>query len=364
MEEVKARLVVTTAALLCMVTACSPGPREDCSATGDIATLCGFANPEDIEYVEGADLVVVSGLRMDGATPRGGLLSAFAPGSREVRTIWPTGGASDFAADPAYGAPSCQGPAEPEGFYPHGITSQAADTEILLYVSAHAGEGGGREAVEIFALEGKANQARLSWKGCVPTPGAVQLNDLALAPDGELVASNYQPDGSLSHTFKASILGSRTGNVVAWARGRGWRTLANTDAQMANGVAVSADGRMVFYSETITGRLYRVPRNGVTPPVHIELDGKADNLSWTDRGTLLMASHDSAMAFMACAFGRRPCRSGWMVYEINPDTLASHLITKHDGEVVGAIATAAQVGQSIYLGSVFDDRVGIIRNWR
>ena len=63
---------------------------------------------------------------------------------------------------------------------------------------------------------------------------------------------------------------------------------------------------------------------------------------------------------MPCAFGRQPCRSGWAVYEIDPVTLAARPVLEHDGEDLGAVATALEVNGRIYLGAVFDDRVGTV----
>jgi hypothetical protein len=76
---------------------------------------------------------------------------------------------------------------------------------------------------------------------------------------------------------------------------------------------------------------------------------------------LLLATHTDGAAFMLCALGRSPCTTGWSVSEIDPDTLAVREVYRHDGSVVGAIATALEVDGVLYVGSVFDDRVGVVR---
>ena len=67
-------------ALVAAIAGCGPSaPRGPCSLDGDIGTICGFENPEDVEYVSGADLLIASNARWDsrdGGTT-GGHLSGF-----------------------------------------------------------------------------------------------------------------------------------------------------------------------------------------------------------------------------------------------------------------------------------------------
>jgi hypothetical protein len=75
---------------------------------------------------------------------------------------------------------------------------------------------------------------------------------------------------------------------------------------------------------------------------------------------LLIATHTGGAAFMLCRFGRLPCATSWEVWEMDPETLAMHKVIAHDGSIVGAIATALEVDGVLYLGSVFDDRIGVV----
>jgi sugar lactone lactonase YvrE len=240
------------------------------------------------------------------------------------------------------------------------MTSRAAADRTLVFVTAHAGRNGGREAVEIFTLTGAGEDARLAWSACVPMPSAVQGNDIAVRPDGTIVVSNYRPDDSIVHTLKASLLGSTTGDVMVWRREGGWSHLAATQSAMANGVALSRDGNMLFFTESITGNVHRVPLDGSGGAISVEVDGNPDNLSWTSKGTLLVASHTAGYGFAACLWGRRPCRTSWAVFEIDPATLRVNQVIAHDGSLLGAVSTALQVGHNLLLGSVFDDRIGIV----
>lgn len=338
----------------------SPHPRAPCSTEGPVATLCGFHNPEDLEHVPSSGLIVVSNMRFDGPHEGGGYLSAFTPGHDAVRTLWPLGTPGDVRPEPGLGDAGCDGPPNRGAFYPHGLTSMAHAGAAFLYVVAHEGEFGGREAVEIFELRGRGAKAVLSWKACILTENAIRANDVAISPDGEVFVSNYEPSLSIVHTLRASVLHSATGDVMAWRRGQGWRHVEGTTAAMPNGVAVSDDGRMIFYTETGTGLAYRTPRDTSPPSIDVNIGGHPDNITHTPRGTLLIATHTGGSAFLACRFGRLPCRTSWEVHELDPHTMAVRRIFAHDGQAIGAVATALEVGETVYVSSVFDDRIGMI----
>ena len=348
--------------------ACMNGPpRPDCkppTAAGEIGSICGFHSPEDLEYVRRAGLIVVSNLRLEGSLGEGGgFLAGFEPGEAPtVVRLWPAPSGAPAEPEPALGDPTCTTPPPADRFSPHGLTSTTTDEDrVLLYVAAHASAGRSREAIEIFELRGRGHDTTAIWKACIPTAGAIQANDVVLTPDGTVVVSNYQPDGGIRHTFLAALFGIRSGNVMEWSHEAGWRVVPSTDAELANGVAVARRGETVLFAETMTGQIHRVPIAGGGGGIDIEIGGNPDNFTRTPRGTLLIATHTAGAAFMACRFGRKPCTTSWAVYELDPDTLATHKVLEHDGSAIGAVATALEVDGLLYFGSVFDDRAGVMR---
>jgi hypothetical protein len=48
-----------------------------------------------------------------------------------------------------------------------------------------------------------------------------------------------------------------------------------------------------------------------------------------------------------------------VLLEIDPATMAVTEVLRHEGAVVGAVASAQQVGERVYLGAVFGDRIGV-----
>ncbi len=193
-------------------------------------------------------------------------------------------------------------------------------------------------------------------------PEGTSANDVALGPDGAILASNFAP--SLESTLAGIklLFGRPTGDVMIWQRGHGWQTVPGTAASGANGVAFSPDGETIFFAETGGGRIVRMARDG-SRRIDVEVEGMPDNLSWTSEGQLLLAGHESALGFVACR-SAAACRSPWRVDEIDPATMKVREVFIHDGSVVGAVATAQAAGDRIYLGAVFGDRIGVLENTR
>ncbi len=360
--------------LLATAIGCATEPRSACipdPPPGSVGSICGFANPEDVEAVPAAGLLIVSQMRRGSS---GGSLAALAlaalpldPGAQKhtrPRRLWPSGDQRrDRSTAAPLGEPSCTEPPAADVFAPHGLSSAATDIPgvVRIAVVGH----GGREAIELFDLTGAGDSAALSWRGCVPLPPGTTGNDVSLAADGEIVVSNYMPQmggwRGLYHTLKSG-LGFNTGDVMAWRSGQGWRHLTGTAAPAPNGVLVTPDGATVFYAETGSGRVSRVPRAGAaagSTAEHVVIGGNPDNLSLSPRGTILAATHTDGAAFLLCAFGRVPCRTGWSLFEIDPATLHARQLLHHDGSVVGAVASAAEVDGRTYFGAVFDDRIGV-----
>ena len=350
--------------LALLVAGCSSTPRPPCDSTpppGKLGSVCGFENPEDVEAIPQAGVILVSNMRPLSGAAGGGFIMALPVHGTTPYKVWPR---EDAVLTPLLGDASCTTPPPPDAFAPHGITSRPTDTPGIVRVAVvhHLT----REAIELFDLVGSGKDVRLAWRGCIPLPPDTAGNDVAIAPDGEIVTGSFQPTVQTPRSFYYMLksgLGLSTGDVMAWRPATGWRHLPGTSAACANGVAVSPDGASVFYAETGTGLVVRVPRAGLPPgekPRTVDVGGRPDNLAWSPRGTLLVAVHTSGAKPLLCTFGRTPCRASWKITELDPATLAAHDVLADDGTVVGAVASATEIDGCTYVGSVFDDRIGVV----
>ena len=353
------------ACLALLAVACGGTPRGDCDpdpAPGVVGSVCGFRNPEDVEYVASASLLLVSGLR-NGEQPGSLSILPLRPDGRPdgaPQRLWPREG-QDAADEPAT-LGECMHP--PAFFAPHGIDAgtRRADGSVPLAVVNH----GERESVELFDLTGRGAAAQLRWRGCVRLPEDTTGNDVALATDGSLFVTNYQPVSGGLHGFTYTVrggLGFATGDVLVWRPDEGWQRLPGTRGAHPNGITLAPDGGRVFFAEMNAGAVRESPTDTDLAEQNeagaITIGGRPDNLSWSPQGSLLSAVHLAGPGVLACRWGRLPCRTAWALIEIEPDLSSAVELLRHDGEAVGGVSSAVEVAGRFYLGAIRDDRIGV-----
>ena len=188
--------------------------------------------------------------------------------------------------------PACTAPPDLERFAAHGLGSRtAADGTVTLAVVGH----GAREAIELFELE-------------VPLPPDAMGNDVAIAPDGEIMVTKFIPyREGIALRFQAlrASVGFESGEVLAWSPERGWRAVAGTRGAGPNGRLLAA--------------------------VHL---GGARAL------------------FQACLLH-------WAVFEVDPESLAAREILDHEGEVLCGATSVTKVCDRHVIGSMNETRVGV-----
>jgi hypothetical protein len=346
------RRAARAALALAAVFGCSDPPPRPCGAApGGLATVCGLARPEDLAWVASKRTLLASEMGFE-APKRGGGVSVVELDSAEPtpRRLWP---APQAPRDPGRlrGDPSCSAPPGPDGFSGHGLDAAAPGagaTEVPIAVVGH----GDREAVELFDLRGEGSSLELVWRGCVPLPAGTAGNDVAIGADGSLYVTNYLPTVHGLHALLALRRGARgeaTGDVLAWTPEQGWRHLPGTEAALPNGIALARDGDTLFVAENASRRLMRLSlRTGERTPGGA-LSGHPDNLSWTERGTLLAA----------LLLPEPP--GGFEIAEVDPATLAAKQRFAHDGSAIHSVTSAVEVEGTLFLGSMADDRMGA---WR
>jgi hypothetical protein len=340
---------------------CTPEPPR-----GELGTLCGFENPEDLAWAPGAGLLLVSQMRHAGA---GGSLAALALDAEGAplappRRLWPPApDAKAPATSPEPGAwrgePGCTDPPAAESFAPHGLAlaPPRADGALPVAAVSHAP----REAVELFLLDGAGAAARLHWTGCAPLPAGAIGNDVVIDADGGLWVTNYQPAmGGLRGLYYsvAGGLGSATGEVLLF-RMAGWSVVAGTRGANPNGLALAPDERTLAVAFTGARRVRLLPLASGEPR-EVLVEGHPDNLLWAASETLYAAVHTSGLRMLACRFGALPCRAPWRLVEIDAARGQARAVFAHDGARLGGVASLARVGERLFFGGVFDDRIGVL----
>lgn len=350
-------------------------PEQPCElpAAGELGAVCGFRNPEDVEYVGSLHLLLVS------EEGRGGRVLALHPDAlREGPTVlWPSAAASAAAASSS--ERECAPPADPCEMAPHGLSvlEDARDGRPprVALVSHQLRDGIVTDALQLFDLVG-GEATVLRWTGCIPFPDTAIGNDVAWLPDGSLVATNYAPRGTPEELGRAILRGSLgfdTGDVLHWSADRGWTHVPGTQGAIPNGIAAARDGRTFYFADAGHRRVDIVPlpdsaagdsASGAVARhiAYVSVGGAPDNLSVAPSGAVLatVATFTGDIPFL-CSLNGRSCRSGWAVWQIDPNTLTGTEILADDGRRIATATSALEVGGALYLGSMADDRVGVYR---
>lgn len=337
-----------------LITLCgSAGAGQPCQPANGFAPVCGFQRPEDIEILPGGQALLISEYgTLTGALP--GRLTLWQPRDGRRRTLYP---APDADGNGDWGAPDCPGPAGPT-FAPHGIHHGPAAGLERVYAVNH----GTREAVEIFELSdgGDPERARLRWRGCVPAPAGVWMNDVVGLPGGGFAVTHMIAKGSAEETFlETERTRAASGHVLTWTGQAGWRRLPGTDGALPNGIEIADDGATLYINEYLGDRVYAYDRAREARLWQTAVDAP-DNSSWGEDGRLLVASHhEDLRAIIACNANApaTTCPVRYSVVAIEAAEGRRLTVIEGGGAPLGGATVAAELNGMLYLGSFVGDRL-------
>jgi len=328
----------------------------DCPSEEGIRYICGILNAEDILRIGETDWLLVSGMAVDipGNPGTNGRLHLVNSRDYSWELVFP--GASPVLNHDSAMYPPCPGPLDTSNFSAHGIALQnfpVGSSQYRLYMTSH----GAREAIEVFLLD-VAAQPTITWTGCVPLPETVWANSVVILQDGGFMATKFMdPTGS---GFEAIRAGELNGHVVEWRPGGEVTAIAGTELSGPNGIAISDDERYLYVAVFGGTTLARFDLS-VAPPtkVEVELGVVPDNVRWSSVGTLYTAG--SNIEGVCLDPNGTPCGPGWSVWEIDPDMQQARRVTGVGaGAVMPFVSTALLVGDEVWVGTPFGDKVGIL----
>lgn len=263
-------------------------------------------------------------------------------------------------ASAAKADPSACGPALPAGtLKPHGLDlTPGAHGGGRLHVVNH----GARESIEIYQVDLAGGVPVAHFVTCVLVPDGVFANAVVALPGGGLVISKMFDTGDPDHAQRMGR-GEKTGEVLRWTPGSGWRTVPGSALSGANGLLTTPDGDAVIVAAWSERRLVRVPLSGAGPVVRSpELPYMPDNLRWSAAGNILVTGQTTDVADgWKCLMAEGPCPAALFVQELDPLTLTPRTIAHLPDAGFGMASVAAAVGSDIWVGAVVGDRILRIR---
>jgi len=321
-----------------------------CAPAGGLNFVCGVQNAEDLVTVPNSRWMVASGM-----APGSGLHIVDTQ-AKTVRNLYAVGTANARPDKTKYA--SCPGPLDAKQAMLHGLALRpAANGRYTVYATNH----GGRESVEVFELDTSGASPAATWVGCVVTPDKMALNSVAAFTDGSLVATVLILPGK---TFEDAFAQKNTGVVLAWKPGdKTFQALPGTELSANNGIETSPDDREFYVASTTTKRIIAFSRTAPYKPLRTAQlkEFGPDNVRWTADNRLITAG----MIDNEPACGGAPkteegirCPRGYVVVTIDPKTMAVTEIARGPATPsFTGTAIAMRVGNELWLGSFFSDRI-------
>ena len=216
-------------------------------------------------------------------------------------------------------------------------------------------------AIEVFRLkpEGTFEHVR-----SITSPLLHNPNDLVvLGPDTLLVTLDKEADAGTLAEIMEGALERPTGKVLLIS---GKDSMIAADGLlMANGIALSPDGKQVFVGELVGQSVVVFDRdqrtNTLTRNRSIPVGTGVDNLTFADNGLLYIAGHPKLLS-LALGYQRREDQpSPSEVVSLDPDTDHIERVFIDDGQqhAASSVALVDTVLDRIFIGSAFGPHVSV-----
>ena len=327
---------------------------KSCEPRGSLRFLCGAQRPEDVVRIPGTQWLVFSGFS------NGAGLKLVDSSAHSVQPL--TYDTSDVLERVDWS--QCKTPPDSATFNTQGLNIRSlGGTRSRLHVVNH----GGRESIEVFAVDSSAAKPRFTWSGCVLMPPGLAANSVAAYSDGTiLVTVLTHPGRTITDFWRGEI----TGAVYAWKPGEtSFRLLPGTELPGNNGIETSLD-ESEFYVIAFGWRSVVVfsradsskpSRRAVAPGF------MPDNIHWDD-GKLLLAGmqYDEP----ACGGIRKiidgkademRCHRGYTVAQLDPQHLSFTVVAYAEPDPdFNGVSAASIVSGEMWLGSYQSNRIA----WR
>jgi hypothetical protein len=218
-------------------------------------------------------------------------------------------------------------------------------------------------SVELFRLRGAGERAA-GVDGLRSLPRDAIGNDVALDASGGLWVTNYQPRSRVSRSptrrwrlglaTERSCIGepTRPNPIGKWLPAR--RGPNPTESRCAG----RRDARRLAFAPAASRsarsrRLARASATSRSAAIPTICSSALRRSCWRSCCT-------GGLGVLICRFGACPARRLAAVRDRSGERSRTSAFA-HDGSRIGAVASAAEVGERLYFGSVFDDRIGLLR---
>lgn len=354
------KTLIVAAVLLAGAVTVGAGTRaaaaESCNPAGKLDFVCGPLNSEDLVQVPGAKWIVSSGMD-GGAAGSHGMLHLVNAQDKSWKVLFP-GKDPQLRPDKAtYG--NCPGAPDLSKFSAHGLSLRpgANGGPDTLYVVDH----GGRESIEIFALDAKGEIPTVTWIGCAVMPPHTWPNSVAGLPDGGFVTTDmFDPQDPKAPDKMAA--GLNTGAVYEWHPHQGFKRVPNSEMSGNNGIEVSRDGQWIYVAAWGNKAVVRLSRDGSKRDT-LPAGYLVDNLRWAPDGELMAGGQDVPVKQVFSCFQSHKvrCTEPWRIDEWDTAAMKLKPLLRGAGSPeFGGATTGLQIGNEMFIGTFRGDRIAYI----
>ena len=333
-------IVITFAAMATPLRAqTAPPPATPCTAVKDLQVVCGQNAPEDLVVLPGDQWVVASAYA--GA---GGINVIRVTDRKSIRAYPSPNAKKRFDAKTYAGCPGAPDATPGAMFQTHGLWLQPGrGTVHRLYAVGH----GSRESIEVFDVDTGGSTPVFTWLGCAIAPDPIGLNSVRGLPDGGFIATNFLARGITPEARQRMLNGEKNGELWEWHTAAGWRKIPGSEASGANGLEMSADGRMLYVAAWGSKSFFTLARGTTTAErKEVPLGFRVDNIRFAHDGSLL-------------ATGQGDNSSD--IVKIDPKTLkVTKILHRPDDASFRAGTVAVEIGDRLWVGSYMGDRIAIL----
>src|ERR1700733_13842980 len=294
----------------------APAGENGCAPVGELHFICGPHHPEDLVLIPGTHWILVSGLGggLPGSPPGPGDLYLLNAKDKRWHSIAQASLAAVNPNTKLYG--DCP-PPDASLFISHGL-------------AIRAGSGG-----------------QHTLNAVTPLPH-----------DGFIVTNTFDPKDPQAREKMGN--GQYAGAVYQWQPGRGFTSLPGITGD--NGVAISSDGKRLYFNWFFGSSVIRVARADPSNQTKVSVDFLPDNIHYAPDGSLYVTGQnvDPKQLLGGCPSGN--CQHGTTIVRLDPATMKTRVIARLAPNATFSDGTTAlQVGDTIFIGSYRGDAVAYMK---
>lgn len=237
-------------------------------------------------------------------------------------------------------------------FYPHGISLYKVDSAHYQVLVVNHARG---HTIEKFELFGDS----LVYMATFRDESMISPNDVIALDEESFFFTNDHGYSNKWGKLAEDYLGVAASNVVFYD-GK-YKEVAG-GIQYANGINISKDRGQLLVASPRGFKLiyYTIEENGeLTHDRTLDVGSGIDNIELDENGDLWMGSHPNLLAFTAYAIGKKETAPSEIIKVSDGGKVES--LYANDGSFISASSVAAPYKDMIFVGTVMDDRLVVLR---